>query len=858
MAGFRGLFILLLAAILGQASLAFTTTTTDRWYRTSTDSDPWYGATTDRGTTWDWRYQMSSSSSYGCGAKYRNSLSGYITSPNYPGDYFNNAHCEYIIDPGTSVYLQVVDKDLEGCCDHLVIYDQHGNNVTDNNYRYGSYFRVVFTSDGSAVRRGFKLYYGRDYRSFPTYSTTDSSYYRRSSNPYPWNDVSSTYPWYGATTDRGATPDWRYQTSSGYGTTWDWRYQMSSSSSYGCGATYRNSLSGYITSPNYPGDYFNNAHCEYIIEPGTSVYLQVVDKDLEGCCDHLVIYDQHGNNVTDNNYRYGSYFRVVFTSDGSVARRGFKLYYGRDYRSFPMYSTTDPWYWATTDRGWGSRWPYASTEGTSPDWRYQASSEYACGETSYSSSGAFQSPHYPNNYPNNLHCVYRIYTPYNIKLSIDYLQLEQKYDFLKIVYTDMYGRQRHMSFTGASLDTMVGSSFEITFTSDGSNTYQGFRLSWNIYDMSWVSTTNGYYQPSSIWWGWTSRAPSGNIMVTCDSRDFKVTVPREMIQQVFPGSSPYELTLDDPNCRGQIYYDVVMFRSSILGCGMTREETGYDIVYKNRIKTQVSGYYGATTTTRSIITRFNSKDISLECHLNRDVSIIGHFKPQHDHQLVARGSGNFSVQMDFYRDSSMNYRITSYPMYIGLNQDVYVDVGLESDDSDLKISLQNCVAKPSVDPYDYYNQYYLIRDGCPADRTVSFQYTSSLKHVHFRFRTFEFVRNSRDVYVFCYVRVCNNTDYDYRCRRDCNSMHRRVREASDDRTDHDLHIFQGPLAFREKRNADFQVAERTGGNDSSTTTAVPAIVMAIAAVAMVMAAAVMVIRGKRRNKSHTKGVDTEL
>ncbi|XP_046558194.1 deleted in malignant brain tumors 1 protein-like isoform X2 [Haliotis rubra] len=284
MAGFRGLF-LLLVAVLGQVSLAFYTTTDSSYNRRSSSSYPWngmattypwYGATTDRGTTSDWRYQTSSGSSYGCGTKHSNSLSGYITSPNYPGDYFNNAHCEYIIDPGTYVYLHVVDKNLEPCCDHLVIYDQHDNNVTDTDYLYGRYFRVVFTSDSSEVYRGFKLYYG-----------PDSSYNRRSSSPYPWNGMATTYPWYWSTTDRGWGSRWPYASTEG--TTSDWRYQTSSGSSYGCGTKHGNSLSGYITSPNYPGDYFNNARCEYIIDPGTYVYLRVVDKVMESCCDHLVM-----------------------------------------------------------------------------------------------------------------------------------------------------------------------------------------------------------------------------------------------------------------------------------------------------------------------------------------------------------------------------------------------------------------------------------------------------------------------------------------------------------------------------------------------------------------------------------------
>ncbi|XP_071106392.1 scavenger receptor cysteine-rich domain-containing protein DMBT1-like [Haliotis cracherodii] len=813
MAGVTGLSLLLVVAVVGRVSLAYTTTgrtrdwyydTTTRaptqyWGYTSPDRPATYGGryATTGGTSEDWRYLTSTNSA--CGGYY-SSWSGVVTSPNYPSNYPNYANCEYIIDTGAYVSLRVDTMSLESCCDHVKVMDRYGSvydNISANTIPItNNYFRIVFTSDGSNTFKGFRLFWSLGK-----------------------GDIDQLH------LDN-------------------------------CGTKYSSSLSGYITSPNYPSDYYNNAQCEYVISPGTYVYLRVIDKDLEACCDHLVIYDDQGNNVTGNYYLYGKYFRVVFTSDGSAVRRGFKLYYGPDYSSLPAYLTTDSSYNSQPSS------PYPWYGMTSPPPWYDTTTNEACGQTSYSTSGVFTSPNYPSNYFNNLNCVYYVLTSTYSELSIDDMILEDGYDHLKINYEDPYRNRQMRSFTGTSRGTIIGRYFDITFTTDGSNTNRGFKLSWRLsYDATltygYGYTTNEYYQSSSNWWGWSSKAPFGKVMVTCDSRDFKVTVPRDMIQQVFPGSSEYDLTLDDPNCRGQVYYDVVMFRSNILGCGMTREETGSDIVYKNRIVTQSRGYYGSTTT-GPIITRFNSKDIALECHLNRDVSIVGHFRPQHDHELVVRGSGNFSMHMDFYRDPSFSYRITSYPIYIGLNQNVYVDVGLESDDSDLKISLQNCVAKPTVNPYDYYNQYYLIRDGCPADQTVAFEYTSSQKHVHFRFRTFEFVRNNRDVYIFCYVRVCNGTDYDQRCRRDCYSPHRQGRDVSDDRKDHDLHIFQGPLTFREKRNADFQVAERTDEKDSSSAGTVSAIVMVIAAVAMVMAAVVMVIRGKRRNRSHTTGVDTEL
>lgn len=73
--------------------------------------------------------------------------------------------------------------------------------------------------------------------------------------------------------------------------------------------------------------------------------------------------------------------------------------------------------------------------------------------------------------------------------------------------------------------------------------------------------------------------------------------------------------------------------------------TACDIVYENRIM-PLGGLNGNNVTTSSpIITRFNSRYVKLECHLSRDVSIVGNYRPTHDNELREEGWDNFNMGM---------------------------------------------------------------------------------------------------------------------------------------------------------------------------------------------------------------------
>ena len=111
-----------------------------------------------------------------------------------------------------------------------------------------------------------------------------------------------------------------------------------------CGQTEFTADTGEIVSPNYPGNYVNNANCVYNVRapPGVEVVMVVADLQIENdpqCrFDSLRIQflDTGQNNllcniVTDprNNANQNGIgpAQLTFTSDGGVAQRGFRVTY---------------------------------------------------------------------------------------------------------------------------------------------------------------------------------------------------------------------------------------------------------------------------------------------------------------------------------------------------------------------------------------------------------------------------------------------------------------------------------------------------------------------------------------------------
>ena len=80
----------------------------------------------------------------GCGGKFRDD-SGIITSPGYPGNYFNNANCTYLIEiPAEGlVTLRTIEVFLEKRFDYLRVSNTHFTPCIMHPARALSWFAVV-------------------------------------------------------------------------------------------------------------------------------------------------------------------------------------------------------------------------------------------------------------------------------------------------------------------------------------------------------------------------------------------------------------------------------------------------------------------------------------------------------------------------------------------------------------------------------------------------------------------------------------------------------------------------------------------------------------------------------------------
>ncbi|XP_042722740.1 uromodulin-like 1 [Lagopus leucura] len=127
------------------------------------------------------------------------------------------------------------------------------------------------------------------------------------------------------------------------------------------------------------------------------------------------------------------------------------------------------------------------------------------------------------------------------------------------------------------------------------------------------------------------------------------------------------------------------------------------------------------------------------------------------------GSGRFRTEMQLFIGNSpipKNFSISA-------SDDVLIEVGIQRDDSKLKVVLTDCWATPtnnSVDPLSFA----FIKNSCPIPNT----YTTLLENgnsskAQFKMKIFSFVNNSV-VYLHCKIRICMETQGST-CRTRCHA-----------------------------------------------------------------------------------------
>ncbi|XP_074141065.1 scavenger receptor cysteine-rich domain-containing protein DMBT1-like [Sminthopsis crassicaudata] len=263
--------------------------------------------------------------------------SGSFTSPNYPGYYPNLLNCIWEIEVDNDFQITLVFNDLQLEFEDSCIYDYI--EIFDGSLYASSFGRfckgpirtlisssnritVLFKTDGSTTNRGFSASYTKSPKEtstpFPPFTTAPFTTQEFNTGDPPF-ETSTPFPPFTTTPICNTLPP-----------TYD--------PSMDCGG-FLFDPEGSLSSPFYPGQYPNNAHCVWQIEvdPDSLINLIFDDVELEGChFDYIDIIDGSPSGSLMERICAGSQntivsltnkMTVIFTSDHSVQKRGFQARY---------------------------------------------------------------------------------------------------------------------------------------------------------------------------------------------------------------------------------------------------------------------------------------------------------------------------------------------------------------------------------------------------------------------------------------------------------------------------------------------------------------------------------------------------
>uniref|UniRef100_A0A672FLN5 CUB and Sushi multiple domains 1 n=1 Tax=Salarias fasciatus TaxID=181472 RepID=A0A672FLN5_SALFA len=404
-----------------------------------------------------------------CGSNLRGPR-GVITSPNYPVQYENNAHCVWVIaamDSGKVIKLSFEEFDLERGYDTLtvgdggkigdtrrVLYVLTGSSVPDLIVSLSNQMWLHLQSDDTIGSAGFKAVYEEIERGgcgdpgVPAFG-------RRSGDRFQHGDVltffcQSAFELVG---ERTITCQHNNQWSGN-----------KPSCVFSCFFNFT-APSGTVLSPNYPEEYGNNLNCVWLIisEPGSRIHLLFSDFDLEPQFDWLVVKDEglsepttfgtfSGKDVPAQIASNGHIMRLEFQSDHSNTGKGFNI----SYTTFGQNECHDPGVPVNGQR-YGDQFQLGSSVAFRCDQgfiRTQGSDQVTCiiqdGNVVWSAAvprceapcgghltaptGVLLSPGWPSFYKDSLSCqwVIEAQTDHAVKIHFDKFQTEVNYDTLEI------------------------------------------------------------------------------------------------------------------------------------------------------------------------------------------------------------------------------------------------------------------------------------------------------------------------------------------------------------------------------------------------------------------------------------------
>ncbi|XP_073402563.1 CUB and zona pellucida-like domain-containing protein 1 [Dendrobates tinctorius] len=365
-----------------------------------------------------------------------------------------------------------------------------------------------------------------------------------------------------------------------------------------------------------------------------------------------------------------------------------------------------------------------------------------CGGNLRGYSGTIASPNYPNRHPHFAFCLWHLEVPKNAKVKLSFseifIEIDPlcRFDFIALydgpdtnspVLDILCGR------TVAELET-TSNTLTLLFSADYANSYYGFSV-----DYSAIPQSN-------------------NSSLSCSGDSMTVILNPDYINGL--GYNALDLTLIDPSCVAQSANPLV-FEVPFSGCGTVKKVEDHLIYYTNTIHGRPGG---------GVITRRKELQFIVTCELDSDSTAEIMYMTTDDVIHDQQESGKYDVSLAFYHTQDFNSPVLDSPYLIDLNDTVYLQASVGSQDPDLTVFVDTCYTSPESN-FQAPN-YDLIRNGCTKDDTYN-NFPSGSGYARFSFSAFRFLNAHTSVYLQCRVVICDINDPDSRCNKGCITRQRR-------------------------------------------------------------------------------------
>uniref|UniRef100_A0A8C3T6X2 ZP domain-containing protein n=1 Tax=Chelydra serpentina TaxID=8475 RepID=A0A8C3T6X2_CHESE len=245
------------------------------------------------------------------------------------------------------------------------------------------------------------------------------------------------------------------------------------------------------------------------------------------------------------------------------------------------------------------------------------------------------------------------------------------------------------------------------------------------------------------------------VRVFCETEKIVIAVQKIFLQQEsIPESALY---LGEPRCNVSFSNDTcVVLWTGWNECGTAVQSNMTNTMVKTILQNDIS--QGVTHHLKIVST--------IHCVFQNDLLASSGYGSEGVYTIFEdlHGSGYFITEMQlFVGNSSIPQNFT-----ISASDDILLEVGIQKEDSKLKVVITECWATPtsnSVDPLSFA----FVNNSCPVPNTnTTMIENGNSRKAQFKMKIFSFVNNSV-VYLHCKIRICVETP-ESTCRTSCRDV----------------------------------------------------------------------------------------